>query len=97
MFSRIVATFIGFLLCSCVWNDPESTPGYLPIDDSEYPYADLPRIVIETEDFTQIRDRETKIPAKLQIYGKDAPESDILELTIKGRGNSSIKEKNKPD
>lgn len=90
MFSRIVATFIGFLLCSCVWNDPESTPSYLPIDDSEYPYADLPRIVIETEDFTQIRDRETKIPAKLQIYGKDAPESDVLDLTIKGRGNSSF-------
>lgn len=90
MFSRIVATFIGFLLCSCVWNDPESTPSYLPIDDSEYPYADLPRIVIETEDFTQIRDRETKIPAKLQIYGKDAPESDVLDLTIKGRGSSSF-------
>lgn len=96
MFSRIVATFIGFLLCSCVWNDPESTPSYLPIDDSEYPYADLPRIVIETEDFTQIRDRETKIPAKLQIYGKDAPESDILELTIKGRGNSSFTGMPKP-
>ena len=96
MFSRIVVTFIGFLLCSCVWNDPESTPSYLPIDDSEYPYADLPRIVIETEDFTQIRDRETKIPAKLQIYGKDAPESDILELTIKGRGNSSFTGMPKP-
>ncbi|MDD7497536.1 CotH kinase family protein [Fibrobacter sp.] len=96
MFSRIVATFIGFLLCSCVWNDPESTPSYLPIDDSEYPYADLPRIVIETEDFTQIRDRETKIPAKLQIYGKDAPESDVLDLTIKGRGNSSFTGMPKP-
>lgn len=96
MFSRIVATFIGFLLCSCVWNDPESTPDYLPIDDSEYPYVSLPRLVIETEDFTQIRDRETKIPAKLQVYGKDSPESDVLELTIKGRGNSSFTGMPKP-
>lgn len=85
-----------FLCCSCVWNDPESTPDYLPIDDSEYPYVSLPRLVIETENFTQIRDRETKIPAKLQIYGKDAPESDILELTIKGRGNSSFTGTPKP-
>ena len=56
----------------------------------------MPRLVIETEDFTQIRDRETKIPAKLQIYGKDAPESDILELTVKGRGNSSFTGTPKP-
>ena len=96
MFFRIATTLLCLHLCSCVWNDPESTPGYLPIDDSEYPYADLPRIVIETEDFTQIRDRETKIPAKLQIYGKDTPESDILELTIKGRGNSSFTGTPKP-
>lgn len=90
MLIKIVIFLSCLIFCSCVWNDPESTPGYLPIDDSEYPYADLPRLVIETEDFTQIRDRETKIPAKLQIYGKDAPESDVLDLTIKGRGNSSF-------
>ena len=84
------------LCCSCVWNDPKGDPDYLPCDDSEYPYANLPRFVIETEDFAQIRDRETKIPAKLQIYGKDAPESDVLELTIKGRGNSSFTGMPKP-
>lgn len=84
------------LCCSCVWNDPKGDPDYLPCDDSEYPYANLPRFVIETEDFVQIRDRETKIPAKLQIYGKDAPESDVLELTIKGRGNSSFTGMPKP-
>ena len=96
MLFRMATIFLFFFLCSCVWNDPESAPGYLPIDDSEYPYADLPRLVIETEDFTQIRDRETKIPAKLQIYGKDAPESDVLDLTIKGRGNSSFTGTPKP-
>ena len=88
--------FSLFLLSSCVWNDPESTPDYLPVDDSDYPYAELPRFVIETEDFAQIRDRETEIPAKLQIYGKDSPESDVLELTIRGRGNSSFTGMPKP-
>lgn len=62
---------------------------YLPIDDSEYPYAGIPRIVIETEDYRQIRDRETEIPAKLQIWGEHAPESEIMDLTIRGRGNTS--------
>ena len=46
--------------------------------------------MIETEDFAQINDRETKIPSKLQIYGKDRPESEVLDLTVKGRGHSSF-------
>lgn len=88
---RIVALQIVCLFCcSCVWNGPEGDPDYLPLDDSEYPYANLPRLVIETEDFAQIRDKETSHPAKLQIYGKDAPESEVLDLKIKGRGNSSF-------
>lgn len=62
---------------------------YLPLDDSEYPYAGIPRIVIETENFRAIKDRETEIPAKLQIWGENAPESEIMELTIKGRGNTT--------
>lgn len=62
---------------------------YLPLDDSEYPYAGIPRIVIETENHRAIKDRETEIPAKLQIWGKYAPESEIMDLTIRGRGNSS--------
>ena len=62
---------------------------YLPLDDTEYPYAGIPRIVIETENHQEIKDRETEIPAKLQIWGETAPESEIMELTIRGRGNSS--------
>ena len=62
---------------------------YLPLDDTEYPYAGIPRIVIETEDLREIKDRETEIPAKLQIWGEKAPETEIMELTIRGRGNSS--------
>lgn len=78
-------------LTSCVWNSTESDPTYLPLNDSEYPYAELPRLVIETEDFREIRNTETEIPAKLQIYGKSAPESEVLNLTVKGRGNSSFR------
>lgn len=62
---------------------------YLPLDDSEYPYAGIPRIVIETENHQKIKDRETEIPAKLQIWGEHAPESEVMDLTIRGRGNIS--------
>jgi len=62
---------------------------YLPLDDSEYPYAGIPRIVIETKRHRKIIDRETEIPAKLQIWGEKAPKSEIMELTIRGRGNTS--------
>ena len=58
-------------------------------NDAEYPYAGIPRIVIETEKRQEIKDRETEIPAKLQIWGEDKAESEILDLTIRGRGNSS--------
>ena len=66
-----------------------SSMDYLPLDDSEYPYAGIPRIVIKTQNFQKIRDRETEIPAKLQIWGERAHESEILDLTIRGRGNTS--------
>ena len=62
---------------------------YLPLDDSEYPYAGIPRIVIETENHHEVKDRETEIPAKLQIWGEKAPESEVMDLTIRGRGNTS--------
>ncbi|OWV14318.1 CotH kinase family protein [Fibrobacter sp. UWB5] len=69
---------------------------YLPIDDSEYPYAGIPRIVIETENHREIKDRETEIPAKLQVWGADAPESEVMELTIRGRGNTTWSYPKKP-
>ena len=58
-------------------------------NDKEYPYANIPRIVIYTENQQKIEDRETEIPAKLQIWGKKEAESEILDLTIRGRGNTS--------
>lgn len=57
--------------------------------DSAYPYADIPRIVIETEGRQKIEDRENEIPAKLRIWGKESVLSDLQNITIRGRGNSS--------
>ena len=48
-------------------------------------------MVIETNDFHELRDTETDIPARMQMYGKSIPESEVIELTIKGHGNSSFK------
>lgn len=64
---------------------PESFKPY----DEEYPYAGIPRIVIETENRKAVVDRETEIPAKMQIWGDSTAESEIMDLTIRGRGNSS--------
>lgn len=92
--SRIPFFFV-VVLCSvmiggCYWEETDSSADYLPMDDSLYPYAGLPRIVIETKDYAGVRDRETEIPSRLQIYGEKAPESEVLELTVRGRGNSSF-------
>ncbi len=67
----------------------ELYPDTFKPNDKEYPYANIPRIVIYTENLQKIKDRETEIPAKLQIWGKKEAESEILDLTIRGRGNSS--------
>ena len=79
------------LLWGCFWESPESDPDYLMLDDSRYPYAGLPRVVIETEDFRELRDRETEFQAYFQIYGDSVPETEVLDLTVRGRGNSSFK------
>ena len=91
LFKCVAAILCCISFSACYWAETEENPDILPIDDSMYPYADLPRIVIETENFTGVRDCETEIPSKLQIYGKRSPESDVLELTVRGRGNSSFK------
>lgn len=87
----IIFFVLPFLFASnCTWQNPNESTQALPLDDSEYPYAGVPRLVIETSNFAQIRDKENEIPAKIQIYGKSTPQSDIIDLTIKGRGNSSF-------
>ena len=71
-------------------------PSSFKPDDKEYPYAGIPRVVIETEYRQAINDRETEIPAKLQIWGESESESEIMDLTIRGRGNSSWSYPKKP-
>lgn len=72
-------------------NANNSCSSNLFIDDNEYPYTGIPRIVIETENLQKVADREIEIPAKLQIWGEKEPESEIWDLTIRGRGNSTWK------
>ena len=62
---------------------------YVDSYDQEFPYAGIPKIVIETENAQKITDRETEIPAKFQLWEKNGPASSIVDLTIRGRGNSS--------
>lgn len=88
-FLLLVAAFL--CINGCFWEETEHDPENLPLNDTAYPYAGLPRIVIETEDFHEIRDRETEIPSHLQIYGESGPDSDVMSLTVRGRGNSSLK------
>lgn len=90
-FSLFVAFAFAFFLGGCCWEQTEGDPDYLPLDDSKFPYAGIPRLVIETENFRGIRDRESLIPSRLQIYGEDSPESEVFRLIVRGRGNSSFK------
>ena len=87
---RLFLFNLCLLLAACVWDKTNESPDCLPLDDTEYPYAGLPRLVIETENFAQVRDRETKIPAQMQIWGEKGPESEVMDLTVRGRGNSSF-------
>ena len=63
--------------------------GNLPFDDSEYPYVGLPRIAIKTEFNKEIEDRENYVNAKFQIFGQDKPESEVYDMLIRGRGNTT--------
>ena len=85
-----VAACFSVAIISCVWDTTSHSEPYLPLDDSEYPYANVPRLVIETEDFKQIRNTNEYVPALLQIYGKNSPESAPLPVQLKGRGTSSF-------
>ena len=93
MITRIVKIIVLSLVLSlggCSWDTVSPSRDFLPIDDSAYPYAGLPRIVIETENLQEVRNTEDYINASLQIYGKNAPSTSVLPLRIRGRGTSSF-------
>lgn len=97
---NLIISFVFLLVCasfcSCVWDNSSGELDYLPLDDSNYPYADLPRLILETDNFTQIRNTETDVPAEMQFYGRSGPISEIFKLTLKGRGHSSFSGMPKP-
>lgn len=84
--SLIATIFFG----ACICDEPDFSSENIPLNDSEYPYVGLPRLVIETEGLAEIRDREVEHPARLQVYAQSRPESGIKKLTVRGRGNSSF-------
>lgn len=92
----IIALYFCICLLGCFNDSLDSDLTYLPLDDSEYPYVGLPRLVIETKNFQQILDKETYIPAQLQVYGEKSPSSEILPLSVRGRGYSSFQYMAKP-
>ena len=92
----LIAIFSMTLLNACdnsaeadASESKKTYPDSFKPNDKDYPYANIPRIVIYTENQQKIKDCETEIPAKLQIWGKKEAESEILDLTIRGRGNTS--------
>lgn len=87
---KIIAFPLAFYLGGCGWDTISPSRDFLPIDDSAYPYAGLPRLVIETENLQEVRNTEDYINASLQIYGKNAPSTSVLPLRIRGRGTSSF-------
>ncbi len=92
---KVFTALLSFVLCACVWEETDKSPTnesgeYLPLDDTEYPYAGLPRLVLETKDFKEIRDRDTPIPATMQVWGEKMPQGGIMGLSVKGRGNASF-------
>ncbi len=89
-FLFITSMLAALLFSSCVWTSTDTDTDFLPLDDSEYPYANIPRLVIETEGFKQIRNMEDYISAHFQIYDKDHPITEVLPLSVRGRGTSSF-------
>lgn len=59
------------------------------LDIGGFPYAGIPRLMIETEARSEIVDKENYLPAQMRFYGDSLAEGPVLDLQIRGRGNSS--------
>lgn len=61
----------------------------LSFDNSAYPYAGIPRLLIETENHQGVLDRENYLSAQMRFYGECLADGLGISLQIRGRGNSS--------
>lgn len=92
---RIIHIFTSFAivtagaLTACDLHTLHEPDSHIPLNDTETPFAGVPRIVIETEKHTEVLDRVNEIPAHLQIYGASSAMTDVYPITIRGRGNTS--------
>lgn len=70
--------------------------GDLSFNKNMASFTGLPRIVIETENNIPIKDKKTKLPALMQVFDENGPASQVMGITIKGRGNVTWKMPKKP-
>lgn len=61
-----------------------------PFENTEYPYAGIPRLVVETYKKKPVNNLTEKIPAEMQFFDDKGPITQKISLTIKCRGNSSF-------
>ena len=59
------------------------------IEDFEKSYRGIPRVAVITECNREILDRETDLPAVMLVCEDSLAQCQTMELTIRGRGNSS--------
>lgn len=59
------------------------------IENFEKSYRGIPRVAVLTENYREILDRETDIPAIMIVCEDSLAQCQTMELTIRGRGNSS--------
>lgn len=71
-------------------SDTDSSDLQNPFNDLEYPYAGIPRLVVETYKKQAVNSLTEKIPAEMQLFDSEGPISSKMELTIRCRGNSSF-------
>lgn len=61
----------------------------VPFEDPVYPYAGIPQLFIETTCHYDILNKENYIAAKMRFYREGLADGDAVDLSLKGRGNSS--------
>lgn len=70
------------------WNDCLQEDGDIVFDDTSFSYNGLPRLVIATS-FSQGISRKEYVDAKFQMFEGDSSLTEIYDMQIRGRGNST--------